>query len=199
MKDKGRGTKRPVISRRRCVPLPPAFILPPGGRRSPPWTKARSSRWRSSGAAPSASSARTAASARPKRTPSSGNSSRWRTRARPRFIVDLSDVSFVTSSCLGALMVVHKRVRPQGGYVRLASAAAAGAAHPGDHQAHQPVRQLPHRPRSARREVRRLLRSRRNFCYTFPLTDRETAFGFPACSTWLRAALSMAEWAARLS
>jgi anti-anti-sigma factor len=37
-----------------------------------------------------------------------------------QIIVDLSDVSFVTSSCLGALMVVHKRVRPQGGYVRLA-------------------------------------------------------------------------------
>jgi anti-sigma B factor antagonist len=38
-----------------------------------------------------------------------------------QFIVDLSDVRFMTSSCLGALMVVHKRVRPQGGYVRLAS------------------------------------------------------------------------------
>jgi anti-anti-sigma factor len=38
-----------------------------------------------------------------------------------QIIVDLSDVSFVTSSCLGALMVVHKRVRPQGGYVRLAA------------------------------------------------------------------------------
>ncbi len=38
-----------------------------------------------------------------------------------KFIVDLSDVTFMTSSCLGALMVVHKRVRPQGGYVRLAS------------------------------------------------------------------------------
>ena len=37
-----------------------------------------------------------------------------------RFIVDLSDVRFVTSSCLGALMVLRKRVRPQGGYVRLA-------------------------------------------------------------------------------
>ena len=37
-----------------------------------------------------------------------------------KIIVDLSDVSFVTSSCLGALMVVHKRVRLQGGYVRLA-------------------------------------------------------------------------------
>jgi len=37
-----------------------------------------------------------------------------------KIIVDFSDVSFATSSCLGALMVVHKRVRPQGGYVRLA-------------------------------------------------------------------------------
>ena len=37
-----------------------------------------------------------------------------------KIIVDLSDVSFMTSSCLGALMVVHKRVRPLGGYVRLA-------------------------------------------------------------------------------
>jgi len=38
-----------------------------------------------------------------------------------QIIVDLSDVTFVTSSRLGALMVVHKRVRPQGCYVRLAS------------------------------------------------------------------------------
>ena len=38
-----------------------------------------------------------------------------------KIIVDLSDVTFVTSSCLGALMVVHKRVRPQGGYVRVAA------------------------------------------------------------------------------
>jgi anti-anti-sigma factor len=37
-----------------------------------------------------------------------------------KIVVDLSDVSFVTSSFLGALMVVHKRVKPQGGYVRLA-------------------------------------------------------------------------------
>jgi len=37
-----------------------------------------------------------------------------------QFIVDLSDVGFMTSSCLGALMVLYKRVRPQGGYVRLA-------------------------------------------------------------------------------
>ncbi len=38
-----------------------------------------------------------------------------------RILVDLSDVSFISSSCLGALMVLHKRVRPQGGYIRLAS------------------------------------------------------------------------------
>ena len=36
-----------------------------------------------------------------------------------KMIVDLSDVPFVTSSCLGALMVTYKRVRSQGGYVRL--------------------------------------------------------------------------------
>ena len=38
-----------------------------------------------------------------------------------KIIVDLSDVPFVTSSCLGALMVTYKRVRAQGGYVRLAN------------------------------------------------------------------------------
>jgi anti-sigma B factor antagonist len=38
-----------------------------------------------------------------------------------RFVVDLADVRFITSSCLGVLMVLHKRVRPQGGYVRLAA------------------------------------------------------------------------------
>jgi anti-anti-sigma factor len=38
-----------------------------------------------------------------------------------KIIVDLSDVPYVTSSFLGALMVVHKCVRPQGGYVRLAN------------------------------------------------------------------------------
>jgi anti-sigma B factor antagonist len=38
-----------------------------------------------------------------------------------KIILDFSDISFITSSCLGALMVVHKRVRPRGGYVRVAS------------------------------------------------------------------------------
>ena len=38
-----------------------------------------------------------------------------------KIILDLSDVSFVTSSFLGALMIVHKRVRQRGGYVRVAS------------------------------------------------------------------------------
>jgi anti-anti-sigma factor len=36
-----------------------------------------------------------------------------------KIIVDLSDVPFVTSSCLNALMVTHKRTQAQGGYVRL--------------------------------------------------------------------------------
>jgi len=36
-----------------------------------------------------------------------------------KIVVDLSDVPFVTSSCLGALMVTYKRVRGPGGYVRL--------------------------------------------------------------------------------
>lgn len=40
-----------------------------------------------------------------------------------KFIVlDLTDVPFVTSSCLGALMVAHKRVRMENGGMRIAGA-----------------------------------------------------------------------------
>jgi len=39
-----------------------------------------------------------------------------------KIIVDLSDVPFVTSGCLGALMVAYKGVRGHGGYVRLIGA-----------------------------------------------------------------------------
>jgi len=38
---------------------------------------------------------------------------------RSRIVIDLSDVAFVTSTCLGAFMVAHKRARQQGGGVRL--------------------------------------------------------------------------------
>jgi anti-anti-sigma factor len=37
-----------------------------------------------------------------------------------KLVVDLSDVPYLTSTGLGALMVAHKRVRPNGGYVRVA-------------------------------------------------------------------------------
>lgn len=43
-------------------------------------------------------------------------------RGATKLVIDLADVPFVTSSCLGALMVAHKRVRPRGGYVRVARA-----------------------------------------------------------------------------
>jgi anti-sigma B factor antagonist len=36
-----------------------------------------------------------------------------------KIVVDLSDVPFVASGCLGALMVAQKRVRGRGGYIRL--------------------------------------------------------------------------------
>ncbi len=37
-------------------------------------------------------------------------------------VVDMSDVSFVTSSCLGAFMMAHKRVKKCGGGLRIANA-----------------------------------------------------------------------------
>ncbi len=36
-------------------------------------------------------------------------------------VLDLSDVPFVTSSCLGALMVAHKRLRDEKGDLRVAA------------------------------------------------------------------------------
>lgn len=37
-------------------------------------------------------------------------------------VVDMSDVSFITSSCLGAFMMAHKRLRKCGGGLRIANA-----------------------------------------------------------------------------
>lgn len=39
-----------------------------------------------------------------------------------RLVIDFADVPFVTSSCLGALMMTHKRVRAKSGFVRVAGA-----------------------------------------------------------------------------
>jgi anti-anti-sigma factor len=39
-----------------------------------------------------------------------------------RIILDLTDVPFITSSCLGALMVAHKRLRAEEGSMRIAGA-----------------------------------------------------------------------------
>ena len=39
-----------------------------------------------------------------------------------RLVIDLSDVPFITSTCLGALMLAHKRVRAANGYVHVACA-----------------------------------------------------------------------------
>ena len=36
-----------------------------------------------------------------------------------KLVMNLSDVSFITSTALGALMVAHKRVKPRQGYVRI--------------------------------------------------------------------------------
>jgi anti-anti-sigma factor len=36
-----------------------------------------------------------------------------------KLVLDLSDVSFVTSTALGAFMVAHKRVKAKQGYVRI--------------------------------------------------------------------------------
>lgn len=40
-------------------------------------------------------------------------------RGSVRLVLDLSDVSFVTSTGLGVFMVAHKRVKPRQGYVRI--------------------------------------------------------------------------------
>ena len=37
-----------------------------------------------------------------------------------KIVIDLADVPYATSTCLGAMMVAHKRVREKGGYVRVA-------------------------------------------------------------------------------
>ena len=39
-----------------------------------------------------------------------------------KLVVDLTDVPFLTSTSLGALMVAHKRVRAKDGYLRVAGA-----------------------------------------------------------------------------
>lgn len=39
-----------------------------------------------------------------------------------RMVVDMTDVPFITSTCLGALMVAHKRIREKNGYIRVAGA-----------------------------------------------------------------------------
>ena len=43
-------------------------------------------------------------------------------QGRPKVVLDLTDVPFITSACLGALMVAHKRGRERGGYLRVACA-----------------------------------------------------------------------------
>jgi len=40
-------------------------------------------------------------------------------RGRVRIVVDLSDVTFLTSTCLGSFMAAHKRCLEKGGYLRL--------------------------------------------------------------------------------
>ena len=40
-------------------------------------------------------------------------------RGSVKLVLDLSDVSFVTSTALGAFMVAHKRVKARQGYVRI--------------------------------------------------------------------------------
>ena len=37
-------------------------------------------------------------------------------------VVDLTDVPFITSTCLGIFMLAHKRVKEHSGYVRIAGA-----------------------------------------------------------------------------
>lgn len=40
-------------------------------------------------------------------------------RGSVKLVLDMADVSFVTSTGLGAFMVAHKRVKPRQGYVRI--------------------------------------------------------------------------------
>ena len=37
-------------------------------------------------------------------------------------VVNFADVPFITSTCLGVLMLAHKRVRDEGGFIRIAAA-----------------------------------------------------------------------------
>ena len=38
-----------------------------------------------------------------------------------KIIMNFADVPFITSTCLGVLMLAHKRVRPDGGFIRIAA------------------------------------------------------------------------------
>lgn len=41
-------------------------------------------------------------------------------RGRPKIVLDMSDVPFITSACLGALVAARMRGHKQGGYLRVA-------------------------------------------------------------------------------
>lgn len=38
-----------------------------------------------------------------------------------KMVFNFADVPFITSTCLGVLMLAHKRVRPDGGFIRIAA------------------------------------------------------------------------------